>query len=297
VPKNQSEALRWYRAAAEAGHKLSQRTLGTRYLQGDGVEKNLDEALRWLTAAAEAGEPGAMSNLGYLYASGTGVTADDSLAAVWYARAADRGIGRAMLALGHFYETGRGVEQDTAKALALYQQADAQDIPGATARLVAMSLAGTLDGMIAPQQMIPWMATAAQDGNKDAETWLAGRAEDGMRPALTALALLRLDRNDDASTAAALLGQAATAGDPRAQLHLGKLYITGNGVMLDYVQAHKWLNIAAASGAVAAAEQRDLVARLMTPEQVAEAQTEARIFFDEAGARAPVNPHSQQVEQ
>jgi TPR repeat protein len=297
VAENQNEALRWYRAAAEAGHMLSQRILGTRYLQGDGVEKNLNEALRWLNAAAEAGEPGAMSNLGYLYASGTGVEIDNVAAATWYARAADRGIGGAMLALGRFHETGRGVDQDIVKALALYQQAAAQDTPGATAQLAAMSLVGTLDGLIAPQQMVPWMAAEAQDGNADAEAWLSTRAEADMRPAQTALALLQLQRGDAVAGPIALLEQAATAGDPQAQLQLGKLYTIGTGVALDYVLAHKWLNVAAASGVNAAAQQRDLVAKLMTPEHVAEAQTAARIFFDGAAARMSAPQQTEQANQ
>jgi len=287
VPQNQSEALRWYRAAAEAGHKLSQRILGTRYMQGDGVEKNLDEALRWLTAAAEAGEPGAMSNLGYLYATGTGVAQDDGIASIWYARAAERGIGGAMLALARFHETGHGVDQDIAKALALYQQAAAQNTPGATAQLAALSLSGTLEGLIAPQQMIPWMVAEAQDSNAQAEAWLVAAAKDNMRAAQTALALLQLERGDEPAAPVALLEQAATAGDPQAQAQLGTLYTTGTGVALDYVVAHKWLNVAAASGVSAAAKQRDLIAKLMTPEQVAEAQTAARIFFDEAASRVP----------
>lgn len=300
--QNETQALRWYRAAAEGGHKLSQRILGTKYMQGDGVEKNLDEALRWLTAAAEAGEPGAMSNLGYLYAMGTGVAQDDESAAIWYARAAERGIGGAMLALARFYETGRGVDQDIAKALALYQQAASQDTPGAMKQLVAMSLAGTLDDLIAPQQMVPWMVSAAQSNNAEAETWLVARAGEGMRTAQTALALLQLDRGDTPSAPAALLEQAATAGDPQAQWHLGKLYTTGTGtngtgIALDYVMAHKWLNVAAASGVSAAAEQRDLIAQLMTPEQVAEAQTAARTFFDAADSRVPGSQQSQKVNQ
>ena len=42
---------------------------------------------------------------------------------------------------------------------------------------------------------------------------------------------------------------AAEAGTPDAQLRLGLIYSTGSGQMpLDYILAHKWLNIAARSG-------------------------------------------------
>ena len=50
----------------------------------------------------------------------------------------------------------------------------------------------------------------------------------------------------------------------------------GHGVPQDYVSAHMWLNLAAAQGEEKAAERRDYVAALMTPEQIAEAQRLAR---------------------
>jgi TPR repeat protein len=47
-------------------------------------------------------------------------------------------------------------------------------------------------------------------------------------------------------------------------------------VAQDYVQAHKWVNLAAADGDTEAAKSRDVFAKLMTPEQVAEAHRLAR---------------------
>lgn len=296
MAQNTTNALRWYRASADSGFTLAQRILGSRYMTGDGVDQNIDEALRWLTSAAEAGEPGAMSNLGYIYAKGLSGTVDNSTAAIWYARASAAGVGRAMLALGQLYETGSGVPQDNAKALTLYQQATA---PGhtethqhlATQRLVGMTLTGALQDLLAPHQMVPWMARAAAEDSEDrteATTWLQARASENVRPAQTALALLLLQRGDDIDGAAALLTQAARSGDPQAQFQLGQLYTTGTGVTLDYVQAHSWLNIAAASGAAEAANHRDVLAQLMAPEQVAEAQTRARDFFEAASSQTPL---------
>jgi len=58
---------------------------------------------------------------------------------------------------------------------------------------------------------------------------------------------------------------------------LGAMYYEGLGVTQDYVQAHKWSNLAAARGGPdGSAENRNLVAGRMTPEQVAEAQRLAR---------------------
>ena len=62
-----------------------------------------------------------------------------------------------------------------------------------------------------------------------------------------------------------------------AQTMLGHMYDVGHGVPQDYVQAHKWINLAAAvTGTTINAEYRDIIAAKMTPAQIAEAQKLAR---------------------
>jgi TPR repeat protein len=51
----------------------------------------------------------------------------------------------------------------------------------------------------------------------------------------------------------------------RFRLLVGFLYMNGRGLPLDYVQAHMWLNLAAAAGEAKAASSRNTLARLMTP--------------------------------
>jgi TPR repeat protein len=69
---------------------------------------------------------------------------------------------------------------------------------------------------------------------------------------------------------------AADQGLPTAQFNLGKMYRKGNGVPQDYVLAHMWLNLSTAQGYQDAITNRDIVARHMTPAQIAEAQKLAR---------------------
>ncbi len=61
-----------------------------------------------------------------------------------------------------------------------------------------------------------------------------------------------------------------------AKTSLGFMYEEGHGVPQDYVQAHMWFNLAAADGQASAIEGRDVIAKKMTPEQIAEAQRLAR---------------------
>ena len=69
---------------------------------------------------------------------------------------------------------------------------------------------------------------------------------------------------------------AADAGDRRAMLALGRLYVRGLGVPQDYVEAHKWLNLAAARGDRDALKERDALAESMTSDERAEARKLAR---------------------
>ncbi len=62
------------------------------------------------------------------------------------------------------------------------------------------------------------------------------------------------------------------------------MYGTGLGVPQDYVQAHKWYNIAATSlppgkNHDTATKNRDIVAKKMTPADVSKAQKLARAWW------------------
>jgi len=75
--------------------------------------------------------------------------------------------------------------------------------------------------------------------------------------------------------------KAADQGYAVAFHNLGFMYGKGRGVVQNYVQAHKWYNLAAAHSTGAdhhdlAAKNRDIVEKKMTPAQVAEAQKLAR---------------------
>lgn len=68
------------------------------------------------------------------------------------------------------------------------------------------------------------------------------------------------------------------------------MYYYGPGVPQDYVEAHKWYNLAAARFSAAEAEQResavknrDIIAAKMTPAQIAEAQRLAREWKPKQG--------------
>jgi TPR repeat protein len=69
---------------------------------------------------------------------------------------------------------------------------------------------------------------------------------------------------------------AAEQGYARAQHNLGYMYGVGTGVIQDNVYAHMWWNIAASSGNKGAVTKGDIVAKRMTPSQLAKAKDLAR---------------------
>jgi len=89
----------------------------------------------------------------------------------------------------------------------------------------------------------------------------------------------------DHSEAAKWYRLAAEQGNPTAQSNLGSMYASGDGVPQDYIQAHLWASLAASRFPASAredrkqaAQNRDQVARLMTPEQIEQAEQLAQAW-------------------
>jgi len=76
--------------------------------------------------------------------------------------------------------------------------------------------------------------------------------------------------------------RAADAGDAAAQFELGRKYAQGQGRIQDYVQAYKWLNLAAAGGYRPAAALRDSLVLKMSKDQIGEGQRLAREWRPES---------------
>jgi TPR repeat protein len=74
--------------------------------------------------------------------------------------------------------------------------------------------------------------------------------------------------------------KAAEQGNTEGQWNLGVIYYEGRGMPRDYVEAHMWLNLAASGPSSHAQKQaadlRDKLARVMNLNQLMEAQRRAR---------------------
>ena len=82
------------------------------YASGEGVPQDYSEAIKWFREAADQGEPHAEMKLGAAYENGFGVPQDSATAASWLRKAADQGNAESQRILGAMYRLGLGVPQN-----------------------------------------------------------------------------------------------------------------------------------------------------------------------------------------
>jgi hypothetical protein len=90
-----TQALQWWRLAAEQGEPLAQNGVGWIYLNCLGVKCDSREAAIWFRKSAEQSCSTAQRNLGYILEHGKGVSVDYPEALKWYRLAAESGNGPA----------------------------------------------------------------------------------------------------------------------------------------------------------------------------------------------------------
>ena len=142
------------------------------------------------------------------------------------------------------------------------------------ARVIA--LAGVLVGISVPLEI----RAAMRDKTLDELRALADRGDAEAQVLLGWMYAFGQGVRQEDSEAVRRFRFAADQGDTYRQNCLGRIYQDGYGVAQDYVEAHLYFNLAAAqkSGVLSNRyiEDREAVARLMTRDQIAEAQRRAR---------------------
>jgi TPR repeat protein len=263
VPPDYAQAVTRYRKAADQGVAEAQFNLGQMYREGQGVSLNYKQAAEWFRKAADQGVTEAQFNLGQMYREGQGVPLDYKEAEAWFRKAADQGVVEAQFNLGQIYREGQGVQVDYKQAAAWFHRAADQGLAEAQFNLGRIYREGPgipLDY----KEAATWYRKAADQGDPKAQFSLGLRYDNGQGVP------------QDYAQAVTWYRKAADQGHAAAQYNLGLRYGEGQGVPQDYVQAHMWSNLATASGDQDAITNRDRVAGMMTPAQIAEAQKLAR---------------------
>jgi hypothetical protein len=266
VPQDDTQAVAWYRKAADQGYASAQYALGVMHGTGKGVPRDDAQAMTWYRKAADQGLAIAQFNVGMMYETGQGISKDDAQAVTWYRKAAVQGVADAQCSLGVMYRDGRGVPQDYEQAKNWLLRAAVQGLA------IAQFNAGV---MYAKGQFFRQNDAVAMDLYLKA-------ANQGLAVAQFNLGLMH-DHGQgvpkDDAQAVTWYRRAADQGDANAQFSLGAKYASGQGVPRDDTEAHKWRLLAAARASAEDQKQyadtRDAVAKTMTPKQLAGAQRRA----------------------
>ena len=217
--------------------------------------KEFAKAVAELMPLAKGGDATAQYFIACMSFDGEGLPQDYRAGIKWYSAAAERGHAHAAAMLGWLYVTGPNVAWHS-------------EVP---TDLVAA---------------VKWLRLAVKGDDQFGERTLAGLYEKGRGvPA-------------DLGEAARLYRLAADQGDSDSQSSLGFLYFNGDGVIKDYVQAYLWFNLCAAhsssrsitSASYYCRKDRELLEGMMTPDQIAEAQSLTRNWKPRKQQAAQGNP-------
>ena len=275
VLEDKSEAVKWYRKAAEQGCAAAQNNLGACYLYGTSISKDETEAVKWFWKAAEQGHAAAQNNLGICYLSGTGIPKDESEAEKWFREAAEQGEAIAQYNLASCYYFGNGVSMDRAQALKWFQLAAEQGNADAQYRVGDYYYFG--DGI--PKDVVEavkWYRKAAEQGNADAQFSLglcyrlgigisrdtdeavkwyrkgADQEHAGAQYSLGYCYYYGYGVSKNIVEAASLYLKAAIQGHTDAMCRLAECYLKGDGVSKNKSMAIEWYRKAAERGELGA---------------------------------------------
>jgi TPR repeat protein len=160
VHKDDAEALKWQRKAADQDNPVAQRYLAEMYFKGRGVTADNAEAAKWLRMAAEQGDAQSQHNLAVLYTEGLGVPRNVKEAANWMRKSAEQGLAAGEVGMGAIYENGAGVPPDPVEAVRWYRLAVQQNDANAMNNL-AFLLATSKNSHVRDPQEAVSLATKA----------------------------------------------------------------------------------------------------------------------------------------
>jgi len=174
VPGHDTEAVTWYRRAADAGDLPSMLRLGQLLHAGKGVPPNALDATTWIKKAAEADYTPAWSTLAERYETGLGVRRSDKEAFFWWRRLAERNDVPAQAKVGDMYNRGKGIDKDEAAAVTWFQRAADRGNRDAQYGLGMALLRGR--GIARSDTLAySWLKKAADQGHVEAQKEVAKR--------------------------------------------------------------------------------------------------------------------------
>ena len=245
LPQNNTEAVRWYRIAAEKGNSKAQSLIGTAYHRGIGLAVDDVQATQWLLKAADQMDPLAQFQLGEGFEIGWVGQKDNADAYKWYLLSASQGYTKA-----------------TKKVTAI------ENILNKTQRVDGQNRASEFRAERVKKEIEPndTLIKSAENGDPEAQYKLGAAYSFGKG----------LPKNDIKSVE--WLTRAAQQGQSEAQFELGLHYLNGEGVESSEIEAYQWWSIAADKGHIRAQASLDSLEKKISPTQKSEATQKASTF-------------------
>jgi TPR repeat protein len=100
------------------GDSSAQFDLGLMYYKGQGIGQDYSQAMKWFKMAAEQGIPEAQFNLGIMYSNEEAGWHSFAEAMKWFQKAAEQNYTKAQYNIGVMYILGEGVPPNSIKAYA-----------------------------------------------------------------------------------------------------------------------------------------------------------------------------------
>ena len=264
IPKNEVEAARNYKVAADMGYWSSQMAYAKCLADGFGVEKDLSAAVEWYSKAAKQGHPEALleqaitlskmdddesqrqsaelidqlvkSNYsGAFREKAMRCVKDPAEAFALLAKAADLGDSQAMTALGDCHAKGTGVPRNPSEAASWYRKAAEKDnADGQYAYAICL-----LDGI------------GVEKNNEEGMKLLHTAMGKNQRAAQLKQAQLFLRESPPKTTEAfELFKKSADQDNADAQYEMGLCYENGTGTEKNPLEAFNWYKKSARGGNV-----------------------------------------------
>jgi TPR repeat protein len=266
-------ALKWARAAAEAGAAEAQALLGYILTSGPDDIRNIEEADQWYERSAAADCPQGFLGRGLALLRTAHNYDTHAAAAVALKRAADSGLPTAFYLLGVMHERGAGLPASLERAGDYYKQSAEKNVRSGQARWGLALLEGR--GVARnPIEGESWLRRAANAGDREAAALVGDIYARGG------------DLPPNYAEAAIWYNRAAEAGHAAAARALGLLFLTGAGVHRDPEEAGRWFRKAAEGGDRQA--QADLANLLLSGAGSAEDAQRTRELFEQSAGSGDV---------
>ena len=275
VKANLIKAKKLFEFAAEQGVVKAQNKLALMHVKGIGVVKDFNKAIEWWNLAAAQGNGKAQTNLGWMYEMGKGVPKDSQKAVNWYQLASNQGIAIAQKKLNLLLDqTKKPLQENNTNSKDFKSFEEIKNLHSITASLrseleqikseQANAIEATNQGKAKAKQE---QLTSIIDNPSKLKAGRDSFRENKLDVDLFDTAINSLGRKEF-TTALQLFTDLANRGMAEAQINLGMMFESGQGVLQNFDEAIKWYQLAASQGLIKAQEKLNLLVSKAAAAQV-----------------------------